>query len=100
MRLRSERPQSVLRGSLDLCEEPKFLDNLHVLGTFESVQYLDVLGPVADSQNPFHLQQRVIYSVPLALTATADPVTTKKQPVFKPGEVLHSIAFQMAPYLF
>ena len=54
-------------------------------GTFQSVQYVDVVGPVADNKNPFVMHQQIIHSVPLKFSGNADPSVVKKQPAYNPG---------------
>ena len=58
---------------------------LSFTGTFQSVQYVDVVGPVADNRNPFVMHQQIIHSVPLKFSGNADPSVVKKQPAYNPG---------------
>ena len=59
------------------------------IGTFTSIQYIDVVGPVADIRNPFVIHQQVIHSVPVKVSGKADPSVVKKQPVYNPGNFFY-----------
>ena len=52
------------------------------------MQYIDMIGPVADSRNPFIMHLQVIHSVPVKVSGNADPCAIKKQPVYNPGNFL------------
>lgn len=47
-----------------------------------------MIGPVADSRNPFIMDLQVIHSVPVKVSGNADPCVIKKQPVYNPGNLL------------
>ena len=49
------------------------------------MQYIDIIGPVADSRNPFVMRQQIVHSVPVKVSGNADPSVIKKQPVYNSG---------------
>ena len=54
-------------------------------GSFKPIQYLDIIGPVADNRNPFVMHLQVIHSLPIQFMGKSDPQKIKKDPVFNPG---------------
>ncbi len=60
--------------------------NAILSGSFRPVEYLDVIGPVADNKNPFIMHLQVIHSIPIQFVGKSNPVSNKKKPVFNPGK--------------
>ena len=67
---------------------------LLVIGTFNQVLYVDVIGQVADNKNPFVMYLQVIHSLAIQLNGRSDPVTVKKDAVFNPGDFCLIVVFQ------
>ena len=57
----------------------------HQVGTFKPVQYIEILGQVADKENPFVMHLKVIHTIPLNFLGVAPSVTINKEAVFNPG---------------
>ncbi|XP_055888207.1 cilia and flagella-associated protein 47-like isoform X1 [Biomphalaria glabrata] len=55
------------------------------VGTFKPDLCLDVIGEVADKSHPANSHAEVIYTLPIKLHGTSDPVTTVPKPKFNPG---------------
>ncbi|XP_021363645.1 cilia- and flagella-associated protein 47-like isoform X2 [Mizuhopecten yessoensis] len=55
------------------------------IGGFKTTQMLDVIGQVADNQNPTVVNLQVISSFPLTFLGSSDPIFKKKQPKYNPG---------------
>jgi len=57
----------------------------NVSGTFKPTQMLDVIGQVADKQNPTLAYLQVINSFPLHFKGCSDPITKKRKAKYNPG---------------
>ena len=62
------------------------------------MQYVDVIGQVADNRNPFIMHQQVIHSVPLQFIGKSDPTLTKRQALFNPGTYTSDICMRNETY--
>ncbi|XP_070567350.1 cilia- and flagella-associated protein 47-like [Ptychodera flava] len=54
-------------------------------GGFKKIQYLDILGPVADDHIVTGTHLAPIHTIHIALSGVSNPQTTKRQPKFNPG---------------
>ncbi|XP_074645875.1 cilia and flagella-associated protein 47-like isoform X2 [Tubulanus polymorphus] len=55
------------------------------VGSFKTIQMMDIIGQVADGVNPLRAYLEVIHTQPLAFLGKSDPVTVKKSPKFNAG---------------
>ena len=55
-------------------------------GAFRPMQILDVMGKVTDNSEPCLMHEQLIHSVSIQFIGRSDPITSKKKPVFNPGE--------------
>ncbi|KAL3884217.1 hypothetical protein ACJMK2_030436, partial [Sinanodonta woodiana] len=53
--------------------------------SFKRQQMLDIIGHVADNQNPTMSHLQVIHTLPIHFMGCSDPITIKKQPKHNPG---------------
>lgn len=57
-------------------------------GTFKPKQLLDVIGHVADNQNPTISHLQVIHTYPILFCGSSDPIPVDRKARFNPGEKL------------
>ncbi|XP_077977423.1 cilia- and flagella-associated protein 47-like [Glandiceps talaboti] len=57
----------------------------HQYGTFKKIQYVDILGPVADDDTVTGTHLAPIHTIHIAFTGVSSPQTNKREPKFNPG---------------
>ena len=72
--------------------------DMNVLGSFKPTQYLDVIGQVADNQNPFLMHLQIIHSLPIQFLGKSNPMTRRKEAKFNAGLFIQFILYDWCIY--